>query len=564
MATEETSTAREAEEKPQGLFDKDPLLLKLDSQHEYGDRLLHNLVIARPLSICVPAYADLHSSSPKPEKRTPPPPPSPELRTTYLRARIKREEIRCANDKKELEKRTMLARGERTLDRLPNEEGVYRYGEDSRVRGALHNRLRIAAVGFRVKISKVTDNGYFDENLCPLSSLPEIGGLPDSRELNELRRTKPLSQEAEGWTTTIHAHIDAALRAGSHIVVLPEFSLPPSTHGTSIIRRIIASSKSAGPTDASSKNDHFIFAGSRHEGGYNRGLVVQRKDGALGMKWHYKTASARGLGENVLASQDERQWSYPVHVIHSDGKHLDINVMVAICYDAYDPTTFLNLILHNAKQIRDNQERLIIVPSFNPSSEFVEMLRDLSFLASCPVLYVDGLHGEARMFISGIAVRDLNVDGRISAHLTREIDELSATLQQRRRTLREAERNDPGYRQMEGERLATTQLESTIDKLQTLQDSLSALQSSGRLANLISVEDCALCRDESHEDDYNCRHDILYYNIDMHLVRILTKFRKTFFQESRFLPKPLRADSLSEAAVEMEKRRRRRVEREAE
>lgn len=564
LAAESVGTGEpvESPEKEPTLFDLDPLLLKADSQRKYASKLVHNLVIGRSLSVCSPEYHRLDRERKSAIAVTTPP---PELVDKYEQSRSRRTPVTLSADEKDLlEDLTMRSRAEKTTERRPDDKGNRRYKEDPEVRPNFQNRLRIAAVGFRVRVSKLGEQGFFNENLCPLDIVPAIQGLPDSRELNELGRTRPLLPINGAWARTIGEHIEVALNAGSHIVVLPELTLPPSSTGSSVVRKIAKLSKNAVQTPAypsqPSKPDHFVFAGSRHEGGYNRGLVVRRRDQRFRMKWHYKMASARSLGENVLGSRDDRQWSYPVRAVLRDGP-VNINVMVAICYEAFDPSTFLNLVLHSAKQLRDKQERFIIVPAFNPSSEFVEMLRDLSFLAACPVLYVDGLHGEARMFISGIAMRDVTVKGRIRTLLNEEITKLRETLQKISDDVRETTRDNPNFRYMEKERLAASQIETRIDKLETLSASLTMMDTLGQLDNLITVERCKICNEIGHTDDYDCRNDIIYYNIDYDLVRHFTKFRRTFFAENLYLPEALRADALADASIEMDKRAEKRARR---
>src|SRR5262249_53376938 len=82
-------------------------------------------------------------------------------------------------------------------------------------------------------------------------------------------------------------------------------------------------------------------------------------------------------------------------------------ITVAICFDVYDPTVFLSLVLKHVKNLSEYQKTIVLVPSFNPSPDFVELLRDLSFLAQCPVIYVNWLHGDARAFVCGFAISAL-------------------------------------------------------------------------------------------------------------------------------------------------------------
>src|SRR6185312_11081533 len=84
-----------------------------------------------------------------------------------------------------------------------------------------------------------------------------------------------------------------------------------------------------------------------------------------------------------------------------------LEITVAICFDSFDPSTFLSIVFNSAYHAAALHHRIILVPSFNTSTKFVELLRDLSFLTKCTVIYVNSLHGDARTFIGGIAIRDI-------------------------------------------------------------------------------------------------------------------------------------------------------------
>ena len=79
---------------------------------------------------------------------------------------------------------------------------------------------------------------------------------------------------------------------------------------------------------------------------------------------------------------------------------------IAVCYDAFDPTTFLSLLIQARTDGSDHVPKILLVPSFNPSRDFVALLRDLSFLARCAVVYVNALHGDAEMFVCGFSITD--------------------------------------------------------------------------------------------------------------------------------------------------------------
>ena len=199
-----------------------------------------------------------------------------------------------------------------------------------------------------------------------------------------------------------------ALDLGSHFILLPEFALPPKLDGQqhSIEEEITKLASSY-------KHPYFLFSGSRHEGIYNRGFIITRsteEPEPTKRWWHYKLASARSLGENVMGPQNPASPTYRFNLepIDTEGELLELEVVVAICVDVFDTSTFINYVINAALAASDRYKTVILVPSFNPAREFLHALRDLSFLAACPVIYVNGLHGDAKLFLYGIDVSDLD------------------------------------------------------------------------------------------------------------------------------------------------------------
>ena len=79
-------------------------------------------------------------------------------------------------------------------------------------------------------------------------------------------------------------------------------------------------------------------------------------------------ASARGLGENIMGPQNARLPSPTTLSLYRRmvaGQFND-RVFVALCYDVFDPTTFINSVVHYADASAHMNENIILVPSFNP------------------------------------------------------------------------------------------------------------------------------------------------------------------------------------------------------
>ncbi len=80
------------------------------------------------------------------------------------------------------------------------------------------------------------------------------------------------------------------------------------------------------------------------------------------------------------------------------------------------------------------------------------------------------------------------------------------------------------------------------------------------LDNLITVEDCEECR-IGHSDDYHCKSDIIYYNIDFDLLDALNDFRNQYFRNDSFLPEPFSEDGLEVMLTQVRKKEQERDER---
>ena len=401
----------------QEIFKLDPFLLRAESQREYGRTLLKNILVRRTSMSGRTRIVDLFDQSVSDAGNSTPERPSNDVADRYLKSRIERRNLLSEAERDHLKQVTMLCRGERTERRLrdlTDQDGkVYKekFATHASAQDELagknvdiNRRLRIAAVGVRVKVSKLIGAKYLDEDLCLINQLPRpqrIVGLPDDCGISELGRTvigeEPDDQRWKRWADTVCGHLGVAVESGSQVVVLPEFALPPEAESVGLECQILDQFAPLAERGTS----HFIFAGSRHEGGVNRGLVRYVKSGeaAHPTEWHYKVASARALGENVLGPRSDIYSTYDAQ-LEADGRPYPIHATIAICYDTFDPSTFLSLVFNAATREALEVPQIILVPSFNPSEDFVQMLRDLSFLTASTVIYVNSLHGDARAFVA--------------------------------------------------------------------------------------------------------------------------------------------------------------------
>lgn len=555
------------------IFSKDPLLLEKVSRDLYGKLLLENLLIGRTALTDVPVV-ELHNAKKKQDRVNRRRPPPPKVRERYLQHRIDRTD-ESPEDTEKLELVTLVSQGEKTGRRLHNQHDKENNRDLKRfmthqdasedLAGAfsrLDQRLRIAAIGFRVKVSKLAGKAYLNEDLCMLEKLPrnarktKIKGLPDALDISELgRTTRSPNGNWRKWVSTVCGHIAKAIDSGAQLVVLPELALPPDMNGKKMeteIRRRCA------PPATKKGHDHFVFAGSRHEGIHNRGLLLHFKGGnhQPGSDWHYKGASARALGENIHgpASLGIAPYRIPVKV---DGKEVKLDVTLAICYDSFDPTTFLSLVLNSVYRSAA-QNRIILIPSFNTSTKFVELLRDLSFLTRCTVIYVNSLHGDARMFIGGFAIRDIFNNSGNSL-----VDQLKAkhasVTEQHEKVSDELRSLEPGT-----DSAALTRQEDKLRReagaLDHLLIEFEALQQYRGFEHLITVERCQDCEAGPHTDDYECASDILYYNIDVRLLVTLLRFHVDYLEiDQSFLPEPLRRPALEKAVKDARERWKKRA-----
>jgi hypothetical protein len=559
----------------EALFTADPLLLDERHQLIFGRQILTNLLLLRSLAATDPM--DISLGEPLSRalfKNTPLPTTASideRLKSAYFDAKKHRTTLN-RNDFLDLKRITMVPRAEFTSDRLKSDLAGHDAARadltppDSADAGSrLDTRLRIAAIGYRVSVSRIPNAGLLDEELCPRPIAHadiHLADMPEEKSVDKLRRTKLRPQaNQQRWLDTITRHIKLALERRSHFVVLPEFALPPDVPQTQTVE-----SKIREIADTYT-HEFFLFSGSRHEGEYNRGFILSReaKKTITDTWWHYKAASARGLGENIMGPQTAKLPGYNFTLISpEDGKPISYRMFVAMCYDVFDPTTFVNYVVQCAHADSDMYEKIILVPSFNPAKEFVDALRDLSFIASCPVIYVNGLHGDAKLFLYGIAIADLaaiesaapksagapqsasRFDQTLRDMITRLKTDIEETITQFRATVSAYKgATDPAIRlQLYNLSRQHYKRKDILDQrrkvLEHFCNDLDDLRQDGALRHLITTETCDRCTGRSHEDGDYCPNDMLYYNIDIRLFRLLSKFREDYFETDDFLPRPFR------------------------
>jgi hypothetical protein len=329
--------------------------------------------------------------------------------------------------------------------------------------------------------------------------------------------------------------VEKALDRESEFVVLPEFGLSPAVPSTAIEQDLLRLSDQAA-------TDNFIFGGTRHEDRYNRGPVLSKRYGKASARphWHLKMTSALRLGENVLGPAGIRTPSYETSArIGSD----ELLAGIAICYDTFDLTTFFNLFLDAVRTYKGSIPRIILVPSYNPSADFVALLRDLSFLARCAVVYVNGLHGDSTLFFCGF---DIKAFEDPAAALTNSITARLAQLQSEIALINQAV-GTPGVISPRQRRLRSKK-QRQLQHLSKLERRLGALQRAGELQNIITFEDCPKCAARAAHAGKECLRDIAYYNLSTALLAALIDFRNHYFDDEGFLPETLRWKGLEDAA----------------
>jgi hypothetical protein len=213
------------------LFTADPLLLDEKHQVIFGRQILTNLLLLRALAATDPMDISPGVSESRTRFKTVHLPSvnsiEERLKSAYLDAKRHRTQL-TQNDFKDLKKITMVSRAEFTSDRLKPDlldHDVAREnlrqpsGSDDSSR--LDTRIRIAAIGYRVSISRVPNGGFLDEELCPRPITQEqiqLSDMPEEKGVNKLRRTKLRAQaNQQHWLDTISRHIRRAL-AGGHIL----------------------------------------------------------------------------------------------------------------------------------------------------------------------------------------------------------------------------------------------------------------------------------------------------------------------------------------------------------
>lgn len=558
------------------IFSADPLLIDEDSRRQYSAALLKHLLITRAISATRNEEIDLRIGHIRQEflsRSTGPFPPLDRIAVdAYAERRRDRAEVeRPLFDA--LKNHTIVSNGLRTADRKLRSQnpagsdgaGKKRYASHQdaldelpveTAPSSIGNRLRIATIGYRVTVSLDPNRAHCDEELATLDEPKQafIQGLPEPSRIAELGRTR-LIGDRDRWERKIKRYIKHALSRQPHLVVLPEFALPPRD-GSGLQEPGPDLEESLSPYHAGLKEichcdggDHFMFAGSRHEGPYNRGLVLSKVGTHMCAGWwHYKNAPAKGMGENILARHGRKA---PTYMMTTKIADLDVTlaIMVAICYDAFDPTTFLNLILQS-RQTSQEVISVILVPSFNISDDFVALLRDLSFLARCVVVYVNGLHGDARVYAYGVAITDIAdhfavIKEKVESEYDAVVKKIAADVK------RVTEAPSKNEQAKQDELFPAWQAMRTA--LKAFRTDLNDWEESRACEHMITIERGQPPLDpvEGYAAD-----DILYYNIDVAMLGGLAQFRNAFFFQDKFLPDAFHESTITEALEQLRLRAR--------
>jgi len=533
------------------IFTEDPLLLEAQNQKKYSDALLKHLLINRAVSSCEPFDLNVNDDDSRLNFEDQPvvdaPPPPLTVLTDYEDSVRYRVPMKNESDFDKIAETTMASDATFTIARSSKLYPVHEEADaELKSRGKssrMNDRLRIAAIGYRVKISKLVGTGNFNEDLCRLPLQPDLAvtPLPEGPTKDQLRHTLPLNDQTE-WENTILSHIELALKRHSQIVLLPEFALPPPrSDGKKLIDTRIQELASSAPIDT------FVFAGTRHEGKYNRGLVVSKAGARVDPWWHYKVAPALKLGENVLGPKGIRIPTY-IKPLRVKGVESTFACTVAVCYDAFDISMFLNLIKLSTQSGMRWKQLVILVPSFNTSPDFVAMLRDLSFLARCVIVYVNGLHGDAKMFICGFSVSEiLNRRGQIVKRVASMKEEIDTAIADEDKTFRERVSKNSSADRTPEEKKRVSDWDDMLIGLDRIHSVMSELEESGGLDHLITIEELPPDPKDPSAGTKRTADDILYYNIDIGFLTALRLYRRYFFCGDKFLPKPFHYDELSTA-----------------
>lgn len=549
------------------IFGKDPFLMGDDAQIAYRDALIRYLLIHRTSRTAQTFDINLHDPTDwarfAPPQSNPPEEPEADVAGRYLKARADRVAVTDAKDLKALRAITMVSDSSLTQRRRQRdgyrphtvaEADMAKKGANKRGYSNLDNRLRIAVVGYRVMVSLVPETAYLGEELCifrphefdlPKLESPEHDpserALPERDWLVPLGRTRrtgatPIQQ----WKEALSTHIQRAHARHAHIIMLPEFALPPL--GTKEEQAM--ENKLLQMSEDPEVEDHFLLAGTRHEGSVNRALILSKKDKKVSGFWpQFKIAAARSMGENILGGRGKNFPAYSMEFALPDGVKMKATVMVAICYDAFESSTFLRLCQSGALTYSRNasEQLIILVPSFNTSKDFTALLRDLSFLTRSAVVYGDSLNGNAKLFFCGIAISDLydkaeNLEGKLAA----VIDDLVRKYDHYRKTRRAGADNDQVT--AEEARGAIARLRHKRDVSRTFKKNLDSLRKRGALDHLVTVEPIT---PKGPANPRLVDDDLLYYNLDLEVLHVLKTFREDFFLNDDFLPKALQLDELA-------------------
>ncbi len=417
----------------------------------------------------------------------------------------------------------------------------------------LPDRIRIAAIGHRVPIALQNSGSVMGE------SLEQIPHTDNDVIFKRMGQQVPvaatgrtccfrvgedkLDAELRTRWDDLEKKLEYALAYHADIVMAPEFAMP---HGPDCTDEKSAEARIEKLCNRHNDHDFLLFSGSRHDGPYNRGLVARKLRGEdCSPQWHYKFASSRPLGENILGPTGRH---FPIYHVELNGEKY--NIAIPICYDAYDPSVFRALAFQKDNDDTKNSSRftkdrtlseslpIVLVPSYNTASKFIEFLRDISILNQCLVVYANSLHGDVRLFLYGIAIRDLRDKDRrmeIIASLEERLNEIATERDELNKEV-----SNPSVQWDRPKRQLYDDLTRQAMNIPSVIKHLNDLEHSEAFDQLLTIGKCEKCEENERSGasqwHYDCLRDVVFYNIPMGLVRLCVKIHRLLRDKKRLVP----------------------------
>ena len=520
------------------IFQEDPLLLNDFSLRVYAKSLLRHTLVFRS------AIAEKTGTDDPPDMNGLDPDlfdadRVAELYRRYSASISKRTRLWLEpKDEAFLRKVTMKSDGGRTNNRLT--PSIPKVSVTDEATGD----IRIAAVGYRVKMAR-TESPHFEECLGPLN-ITEGSPILDGEAVTYglAGRTQVLDREKRlrSWWQEIQKLLHLSLESNADIVFFPEFALPPDETSSDGNGALTAEEVFKSAVRDDGKDDCLVFSGTRHEGLYNRGLVLQKETGNVGSaSWHYKIASARNLRENIITDSDHKIKKYKLKYelkskvnVNSGDPDQYAEILIPICYDTFDPSIFQSY-LHAALRGEDDTIRIFLVPSFNPSQDFIALLRDLSFLTQSVIVYLDALHGDSYMFICGFDMHDFAYQNRretLIKSVANRCESLSAQLKEIKRCSELANRLGKHFTADEVSHHKKIRRQETV--IRDLHGKLERHAASGTFENIVKTFKSRTGLPSSEVKI--SLEDVLIYDLDLGFVHDLMEFRERYFEAEEYLP----------------------------